>query len=80
MRWVIDSAIVIFHFLISVSAQARPQNHCVRPLGCPRVRAYAYFPKNAEISANTLKMRSGCVIYYFTPRHARELPNKEIGR
>ena len=37
-------------------------------------------PKNAEISANTLKIRIGCVIYYFTPRRARELSNKEIGR
>ena len=46
----------------------------------PRVCAYAYFPKNAEISANTLKMRIGCVIYYFTPRRARELSNKEIRR
>ena len=46
----------------------------------PRVRAYAYFPKNAEISANTLRMRIRYVIYYFTPRRARELSNKEIGR
>ena len=52
MRWAIDFTIVVFRFLILVYAHARPQNHYPRPLGCPRGRAYAYFPKKAEISAN----------------------------
>ena len=80
MRWAIDSTIVIFHFLISVYARARPQNHYARPLGCPPRLRTRISSKNAEISANTLKMRIGCVIYYFTPRRVRELSNKEIGR
>ena len=34
VRCAIDSTIVIFHFLFSISAHARPQNCCARPLGC----------------------------------------------
>ena len=80
VRCAIDAAIVVFHFFFSSSAHARPQNRFARPLGYPRGRAYASFPKNAKIFAKTLKMRNGCVIHYFTPRRARELRNKEIER
>ena len=71
-----DATVVIFHFLFSSSAHARPQNCCARPLGYFPQPCYAYFPKSAEISATNLKMRNGCVTATLRPGVDVSYPTK----